>query len=79
MRKPKEEGSIASVFSSLSGTPPALPIRFVDLKKEIWRDALMQSWREVLNELDGAIEEVAARGADVLKISFHQARGSHTL
>ncbi|KAI0246765.1 DUF1479-domain-containing protein [Lactifluus subvellereus] len=65
-RKPKEEGSIASVFSSLSGRAPALPTRFADLKKEIWEDNLLQSWREVLDELYGAVEEVAERGIDII-------------
>jgi hypothetical protein len=72
-RKPKEEGSIASVFSSLSGSAPALPTRFSDLKKEIWREALIQSWREVLDELEGSIEKVVARGADVLKLAIPSA------
>jgi hypothetical protein len=68
---PKEEGSIASVFSSLSdGSDLTLPTRFHDLKKEIWRESLVQSWREVLDELEGSIEEVAARGADVLEFDF---------
>lgn len=69
-RKPKEEGSIASVFTSLSGSAPALPTRFSDLKKEIWRDVLVQSWREVLRELKGSVEKVVARGADVLQLAF---------
>ena len=75
-RKPKDEGSIASVFSSLSesGTDPELPTRFADLKKEIWQDALMQSWREVLDELHSSIEEIAERGADVTRSSFHVRR-----
>ena len=72
-RKPKEEGSIATVFSSLSGSAPALPTRFSDLKKEIWKDAFMQSWHEVLNELESSIEKVVARGADVLKLSIPSA------
>jgi acyl carrier protein phosphodiesterase len=69
-RKPKEEGSIASVFSSLSGSDPALPARFSDLKKEIWREFLVKSWREVLDELKISIEQVAQRGADVLELTF---------
>lgn len=69
-RKPKEDGSIASVFTSLSGSAPALPTRFSDLKKEIWRDVLVQSWREVLHELKGPIEKVAARGADVRQLAI---------
>ncbi|KAH9029467.1 DUF1479-domain-containing protein [Lactarius hengduanensis] len=62
----KEEGSIATVFSSLSGGAPALPPRFSDLKKEIWTDALAQSWREVCDELHGVVEQVAERGADIV-------------
>ncbi|KAH8982918.1 DUF1479-domain-containing protein [Lactarius hatsudake] len=62
----KEEGSIANVFSSLSGGAPALPPRFSDLKKEIWTDALAQSWREVCDELHGVVEQVAERGADIV-------------
>ena len=68
--KPKEEGSIASVFSSISGSDPALPTRFSALKKEIWRESLTQSWRDVLDELKASIEEVATKGADVLKSAF---------
>ena len=68
--KPKEEGSIASVFSSISGSGPPLPTRFSTLKKEIWREALTQSWRDVLDELKGSIEEVATRGADVLELAL---------
>lgn len=76
-RKPKEEGTIADVFSSLTGSDPALPTRFANLKKNIWREALTQSWREVLNELDGAIEEIVARGPDVLEFNLHVCRRLH--
>ena len=71
--KPKEEGSIASVFSSISGGGPELPTRFSALKKEIWREALTQSWRDILDELKGSIEEIATRGADVLELAFTSA------
>ena len=66
----KEEGSIASVFSSLSGDTPTLPQRFLDLKKDIWTDSLSQSWREVCDELRGVVEEIAERGPDVLSSAF---------
>lgn len=72
-RKPKAEGSIATVFTSLSGDAPALPTRFSDLKKEIWRDLLVQSWREVLDELKGSIEKVVARGPNVLQLAVPSA------
>ena len=71
--KQKEEGSIASVFSSLSGGTPALPPRFTDLKKDIWTDSLSQSWREVCDELRGVVEEIAERGNDVLASAFMSA------
>jgi acyl carrier protein phosphodiesterase len=70
----KEEGSIASVFSSLSGGAPALPPRFSDLKKDIWTDSLSQSWREVCEELHGVVEQIAERGTDVLASAFMSAR-----
>lgn len=69
----KEEGSIASVFSSLSGDTPALPPRFSDLKKDIWTDCLSQSWREVCDELHGVVEQIAERGTDVLASAFMSA------
>ncbi|KAI0260969.1 hypothetical protein BC834DRAFT_925695 [Gloeopeniophorella convolvens] len=66
-RKQKEEGSIASVFTSLSGgAEAALPARFSELKKSIWNDALVQSWREVVEELRVATKEVAAKGTDIV-------------
>ena len=69
--KQKGEGSIADVFSSLSGGTPALPPRFSDLKKEIWTDSLAQSWREVCDELHGMVEQIAERGTDVLRVRSH--------
>ena len=33
----------------------------------------MQSWREVLGKLEGSIENVVARGADVLDFSIPSA------
>lgn len=67
-RRPHQEGdSIASIFTSLSGEiPEALPPRFSALKKEIWRDDMVQTWREVLEELEVATEEVAQRGSDMI-------------
>jgi hypothetical protein len=65
-KAPKEEGTISAIFSSLSGgNTHELPRRFSDLKKEIWRDSLLQSWREILYALEAAAEIVAARGSDV--------------
>jgi len=57
----------------MSGSDPALPTRFSALKKEIWREALTQSWRDVLDELKGSIEEIASRGNEVLELAFTSA------
>ncbi|KAI0029442.1 DUF1479-domain-containing protein [Vararia minispora EC-137] len=66
-RQPKAEGTIASVFNSLSGEiSDPMPARFSDLKKELWTDALVASWREILKELEVAAEEVASKGSDIL-------------
>jgi len=65
-RRPKDEGSIASIFSSLSGeAAETLPPRFAQLKKELWKESLVQSWRQVVADLREATEEVAAKGSDV--------------
>jgi hypothetical protein len=64
--QPKTEGDISAVFSSLSSEQPfEWPARFADLKKELWKDALVESWREVLAELEGATQEIEARGNEV--------------
>jgi hypothetical protein len=66
VREQKEEGSIASLFTSLSGEAVrVLPDQFADLKREIWKDSLVQSWREILSALEKAVDEVAAKGGSV--------------
>ncbi|KAJ3505316.1 hypothetical protein NLJ89_g7485 [Agrocybe chaxingu] len=66
-RKAKEEGSIAGIFTSLTGEEhSALPERFTDLKKGLWKDSFVESWREVLAELGTATEEVASIGSDMV-------------
>jgi hypothetical protein len=66
-RKPKEEGSISSIFTTL--TPgeahAALPDQFRVLKKEIFRDELVESWRQVLIELESTVEEIIQKGNKV--------------
>lgn len=65
-RPPKEEGSIASVFTSLTGEAAvAHPPRFAALKREIWNDGMVESWRQVLAELEVAAADVARRGSEV--------------
>lgn len=65
-RKQREEGSIAAIFTSLSGEAAhALPDRFATLKKEIWSEKLVETWREVLAELAIATEEISAQGEAV--------------
>ncbi|TIA86916.1 hypothetical protein E3P99_03540 [Wallemia hederae] len=73
-QKEKEEGSIASVFASLSGDKPVeLPQRFSDLKKDIFKEHLVESWRDVLTKLKPEVEEVSAVGsAAIPRLSYHQ-------
>jgi hypothetical protein len=60
----KEENSIAPISTSLA-VPGGLPPGFSDLKKEIWRDDMLQTWKEVLEELEVVTEQVAANGSEV--------------
>lgn len=65
-REQKAEGSIASVFASLSiEAAQPLPGHFTDLKKEIWKNDLVQSWREVLTALESAVDDVCTKGGSV--------------
>ncbi|TIB97393.1 DUF1479-domain-containing protein [Wallemia mellicola] len=72
--KEKDEGSIADVFASLSGDKAVeLPQRFSDLKKEIWRDSIIETWRDVLAKLKPEVEEVAAIGSEAIpRLPYHQ-------
>lgn len=62
----KDEGSIASVFSSLGGDAfvPLEP-RFGDLKKALWNDALIESWRTVLSALGERTAEIREKRTQV--------------
>ena len=42
-----------------------LPPRFAELKKQLWRDGMLQSWGEILDELKVATEEIPATGPSV--------------
>ncbi|GAA5863597.1 hypothetical protein JCM3774_006543 [Rhodotorula dairenensis] len=63
----KPEGSIASVFSSLGGDAfvPLEP-RFLDLKKELFSDALVESWRSVLASLEHRTAEIRQLGTALI-------------
>lgn len=72
-----EEGSIASVFSSLGGDAfVPLESRFSDLKKSLWNDGLIESWRDVLEALQTRTEEMKELGGAVsfFSTSFHPFR-----
>ncbi|GAA5913505.1 hypothetical protein JCM6882_002381 [Rhodosporidiobolus microsporus] len=74
----EEGGSIADVFSSLSGDAfVPLEQRFSDLKKSIWHDGLIESWRTVLARLEERTEEIKAKGNAVIpQISYSDIRSS---
>lgn len=68
-RQAKEEGSIADIFTTLTGEEHnTLPERFSDLKKELWKESLVESWREVLEALPAAVEEIASAGSEVCTV-----------
>ncbi|OJT06549.1 hypothetical protein TRAPUB_2626 [Trametes pubescens] len=66
-RPTKKEGTIMEFFTNLTSEGPPFPPRFADLKKEICgdADAITQSWRSVLRELEGATREIEERGSEV--------------
>ncbi|KAJ7464577.1 hypothetical protein FB451DRAFT_441516 [Mycena latifolia] len=63
-RRQKDEGDISAVFTSLRPSDPqnTFPPRFLELKRAIWNDGLIQSWKEVLTELEVATQRIAERG-----------------
>lgn len=75
-RSQKKEGSISDIFTSLNPDgfgKAALPDRFIDLKKSLWNAGLVQSWRDVLGELEVAtsvLVERKKRGVDVSACCF---------
>ncbi|KAF8953191.1 hypothetical protein BDZ97DRAFT_1679874 [Flammula alnicola] len=76
-RTAKEEGSIADIFTSLTNEEHnVLPDRFTNLKKELWNDGMVESWREVLASLEPAVEEVASKGSDIVpRVSYDDLKG----
>ncbi|KDQ56262.1 hypothetical protein JAAARDRAFT_70590 [Jaapia argillacea MUCL 33604] len=71
-RSPK--ASITNVISSFQSNSPAaepFPARFSALKKQIWKDGLVETWRQVLAELEGAVEEIKEKGSEIIpRVSF---------
>ena len=70
-RAARKEGSIADIFTSLTDeSHVALPDRFVDVKRALWNDGLVESWKQVLEALEPAVENIAAKGSDVWPLSL---------
>lgn len=74
-KAPKESGTIASVFATLSGgsLSDCLPERFGALKKSIVKSqvhaqALQNAWVEVLTSLQQETQEVIQAGADLIPV-----------
>ncbi|GAA5864123.1 hypothetical protein JCM8547_005143 [Rhodosporidiobolus lusitaniae] len=60
----KAVGDISAVFSSLAGDAfVPLEQRFSDLKKSLWNDGMIESWRSVLAALAERTEEIKEKGA----------------
>lgn len=61
---PQSHGTIEEIFSSFHNSPP-FPARFADLKRQIWTDGMIESWRQVLKELEEVTSRVIAQGNQV--------------
>ncbi|ORY46228.1 hypothetical protein BCR35DRAFT_297286 [Leucosporidium creatinivorum] len=70
--KQKKEGTIASVFASLSGAQEnTLPSRFRDLKREMvgseqHAETMLQAWRQVLKDLQPEVDAIVSKGPEVI-------------
>ncbi|KAJ4490756.1 hypothetical protein J3R30DRAFT_3667074 [Lentinula aciculospora] len=75
-RAQKNDGAILDFFSSLDpNVSHHLPARFADLKAEIWHEGLLQSWKEVLAELDMETERIVSLGDKVIpRVTFEELR-----
>ncbi|KAH0580175.1 hypothetical protein H2248_001699 [Termitomyces sp. 'cryptogamus'] len=57
-------------------TTSAPPSHLSDLKKALWKDELLHSWKEVLAEPEVAIEEISKKGGDTIpRVSFAEIKG----
>ncbi|KIK58621.1 hypothetical protein GYMLUDRAFT_45222 [Collybiopsis luxurians FD-317 M1] len=75
-RAQKAEGAILEFFSTLDPSASHdLPPRFADLKAELWHDGLLQSWKEVLAELEVETERLASLGTKAIpRVSYDELR-----
>ncbi|KAJ7509767.1 DUF1479-domain-containing protein [Mycena galericulata] len=81
-RRQKDEGDISAVFTSLrpTDTANALPPRFSELKHQIWKDGLRQSWKEILNELEVETKRIDKLGeATIPRVSMDSIRNGLTV
>ncbi|KAI0343611.1 DUF1479-domain-containing protein [Trametopsis cervina] len=64
----KQAGASIEDAFNFDQARPTLPQMYADLKKEIasrhGAEKIVESWRSVLKELDGGMEEIATRGSD---------------
>lgn len=69
-RRPKQAADISAAFSSLSTADQrnVFPPSFAELKRKIWKDGLLQSWKEVLEELEVTAARIAERGDAVSRL-----------
>ncbi|KIY73410.1 DUF1479-domain-containing protein [Cylindrobasidium torrendii FP15055 ss-10] len=65
-RRPREEGNISSIFTSLGANSVVLPERFAQLKRDLFREEMITSWNEVVDELEVVTEQVAEAGSNAI-------------
>ncbi|KAJ7022103.1 hypothetical protein C8F04DRAFT_1272973 [Mycena alexandri] len=65
---PRRPADISAAFSSLSSPNQkyVFPHSFAQLKRKIWKDGLLQSWKEVLEELEVTAVRIAERGDSMI-------------
>ncbi|KAJ7108865.1 hypothetical protein C8R43DRAFT_905213 [Mycena crocata] len=67
-RRQKAEGDITAVFASLRPSDPkdVFPPRFAELKRAMWNDGLVQSWKEVLGDLELETKRIVEHGERII-------------
>ncbi|KAH8829149.1 hypothetical protein DL96DRAFT_1596877 [Flagelloscypha sp. PMI_526] len=77
--KTSETGQdISDIFTSLSdtgGQGPVLPDRFTQLKKDIFREELIQCWKDIVDELEVTTNKVITAGSNMIpRYSYDEIR-----
>uniref|UniRef100_A0A0W0EVW4 DUF1479-domain-containing protein n=1 Tax=Moniliophthora roreri TaxID=221103 RepID=A0A0W0EVW4_MONRR len=70
-RKPKDKYDTSTEKSLDKDLTNSLSPRFIDLKKQLWKDELVESWNQVLDALEEKTERIARLGTDIIPRVTH--------